>query len=329
MGLSILFDNKVLAQDIHFSQFWASPLLLNPANTGNFDGDFRVAAIYRDQWRSISNPFVTYAGSFDRLFRIREEKLGGGIAVFNDAAGIGDLNATKAFISLAYHKDVNNNTLRVGYQIGFVNKRIQRNRLSFPDQFNDETGYFDPRLPNTEGQVEEKLNSLDMGIGIGWGHRLENFTSDLGLGFYHINKPKESFLGTDERLRMRMVFSGSGHWDMTEKVFLMPNVLLMEQSRAINFELGSNVGYRLPENKIKAKAIYGGLFFRDGFPANFDALIGVVGMMIGRFNAGVSYDVNLSDLTAATNYKGAFEISLIYIAPTVKLDKIQIPCDRF
>ena len=43
------------SQDLHFSQFMNSPLLINPANTGFIpDGDFRLGANYRNQWASVS-----------------------------------------------------------------------------------------------------------------------------------------------------------------------------------------------------------------------------------------------------------------------------------
>ncbi|HQU60103.1 MAG TPA: type IX secretion system membrane protein PorP/SprF, partial [Saprospiraceae bacterium] len=51
------------AQDQHFSQFFASPLTLNPALTGTFDGKYRVAFIYRDQ-----DPYKTFAGAIDLRF---------------------------------------------------------------------------------------------------------------------------------------------------------------------------------------------------------------------------------------------------------------------
>ncbi|HNA97235.1 MAG TPA: type IX secretion system membrane protein PorP/SprF, partial [Chitinophagaceae bacterium] len=41
------------AQDPNFSQFFASPLTLNPALTGKFDGTFRVAGNFRNQWPTI------------------------------------------------------------------------------------------------------------------------------------------------------------------------------------------------------------------------------------------------------------------------------------
>jgi len=41
------------AQDIHFSQFYAAPLLTNPASTGMSGEGLRVANVYRNQWAMI------------------------------------------------------------------------------------------------------------------------------------------------------------------------------------------------------------------------------------------------------------------------------------
>jgi hypothetical protein len=53
------------AQDPNFSQFFASPLTLNPALTGKFDGVYRFAANYRNQWPTISNAYTTMTASID------------------------------------------------------------------------------------------------------------------------------------------------------------------------------------------------------------------------------------------------------------------------
>ena len=54
------------AQDIHFTQFTAAPLTVNPAFTGNFDGQWRATAIYRTQCKEVSpQAYQTYGASFD------------------------------------------------------------------------------------------------------------------------------------------------------------------------------------------------------------------------------------------------------------------------
>ena len=46
---SLFLLGKASAQDPHFSQFFSSPLTLNPAFTGKFFGTYRVAGNYRNQ----------------------------------------------------------------------------------------------------------------------------------------------------------------------------------------------------------------------------------------------------------------------------------------
>ena len=62
--ISILFIasllGKVDAQDLHFSQYFNTPLLVNPANTGfNPDYDYRLGGNYRNQWANVGNPYKT------------------------------------------------------------------------------------------------------------------------------------------------------------------------------------------------------------------------------------------------------------------------------
>ena len=97
-----------IAQDPNFSQFFASPLTLNPALTGKFDGVVRVAGNFRNQWPTINNAFVTKTASVDfgilknRLSEI--DQLGVGILGVSDNAGDGVLVTNYGGLSLAYHK---------------------------------------------------------------------------------------------------------------------------------------------------------------------------------------------------------------------------------
>ena len=72
------------AQDVHFTQYFTSPLTLNPANTGLVNCDWRVSGNYRDQWSSVnSTGYQTATISYDMA--ILRGKLNG------DALGIGIL----------------------------------------------------------------------------------------------------------------------------------------------------------------------------------------------------------------------------------------------
>ena len=104
------FVSVSLAQDPNFSQFFASPLTLNPALTGKFDGTFRVAGNYRNQWPSINNAFVTKTASAD--FHLLKNNLpeidrwGFGVLFMNDQNGNGALAPTNFLFPLLIIKDL-------------------------------------------------------------------------------------------------------------------------------------------------------------------------------------------------------------------------------
>src|SRR5215207_4229075 len=79
------------AQDIHYSQFYASPLTLNPALTGINDCSYRVNGMYRSQWSSIPAPYSTPSLSFDINSLapkvIKTGNLSAGLLIYNDRSG--------------------------------------------------------------------------------------------------------------------------------------------------------------------------------------------------------------------------------------------------
>ena len=61
----LLIQTHLFAQDPHFSQFFASPLTINPANTGNFSGSLRAALNSRTQLPDFNNAYATKTLSLD------------------------------------------------------------------------------------------------------------------------------------------------------------------------------------------------------------------------------------------------------------------------
>src|SRR5437868_9753664 len=90
---ALLLALMVKGQDPHFSQFFASPLTLNPAFTGKFNGSFRVTGNYRNQWPEINKAFTTTTASVD--FHILDNKIdftdnfGVGLMAYSDASANG------------------------------------------------------------------------------------------------------------------------------------------------------------------------------------------------------------------------------------------------
>jgi type IX secretion system PorP/SprF family membrane protein len=190
---------SVQAQDMHFSQFNGAPMILNPALAGGISGMYRVTGIYRNQWNSVTTPYVTFGGSFDAPIKrdiAIDDHLGGGISIYNDRSGDGNLANLTALATAAYHKffgENSNMSLSVGLQGGFTQKTIDLQRLYWGDEFRN--GGFQG---GTTGELlKPKVQHFTAAAGLNWQHAIGesgNFAYSIGLSGHNLNQPRESFL---------------------------------------------------------------------------------------------------------------------------------------
>lgn len=319
----------VEAQDVHFSQFFNAPLTVSPSNTGNFDGDWRVMGNYRQQWKRIDQtPYLTQSIAFDKQFYHYTEQFSYGAIIINDKSA-GSLKVLKAMLSAGYHKRLNKHFFHGGIQAGYVSKSWLPEQESYPNQFNWETGEFDPTLPSYESGFSGRLGYLDLNVGGGYNIKLKKVNPFISIAFYHVNYPKETFYSNVERLKLRQVYNIGAKIELKKNWFVEPQFLVMNTNSANEMLMGTNVLYKLQPNSPKAAEAYAGIFYRDGFNRNNDAYFLTVGLKFKNYLLGISYDRNISDLYIATNYKGAFELSFIYTSLKTRLSKTEIPCDRF
>jgi len=326
-------------QDIHFSQFYASPLNLNPANTGMFNSkrDYRVALNYRNQWRSISAPFVTYAMSYDMEAlqeKLDGDKIGVGLAVLKDKAGDGDLSVTKVLLSGAFHKYVNKDKTHVisfGFQPGLIFKGIDFNKLVFGNQLTDDG--FDGNLTNNEPVTNTSTTALDLNAGLAWSMQVkDNLTLTSGISLSHINRAKDQFLGTGNQISRKTMFNVGSIIGLSDKIDFTPSLLFERQRKSTEVNLAAIINIKMKTNNkyIRPEFIYfAGLQSRL---TNGDAMILVTGVEAKHLRIGISYDVNVSNLTVASNGKGGIELSLVYLGifpKFYKIEKVVIPCVRF
>ena len=322
----------VQSQDIHFTQFYASPLTLNPALTGVFDGDWRVSGIYRNQWRAIGGyPYKTISVGFDHPIRIYSEQFNVGIVLLNDQSGVVNLNTNRFYGNFSYLKQKGRNTFAVGVQPGYVTEGYDKSKYSFDKQF--DLGNTDNMfsLPGTGEDLVKGISFFDLNAGVLWGYRLSNtISTQFGYTLMHINRPNRSFKSVSSdttRFGMRNVFHFSASIGLGQTTRFKPNILDMYEKGASEFLAGGNL-----EQDIKNptfKAVYIGAMFRYGWSGTFDASSAVIGIKWKNFDCGFSYDVNVSSLQSATKMRGAWEVSLIYISRSTKPNKIKIPCDRY
>lgn len=319
--------SSVQAQDIHFSQYFSTPLTISPSNTGNYTGDWRVMANYRTQWKEVAKPYTTESIGADKQFYIFNEKVSGGLLIVNDRSG-GTFQVNKIQLSGAYHKILGKHAFHFGIQPGFTLKSIGRNE-TFPDQLNWGTGKFDSNLPNQESSLTFRLNYFDLNAGVGYDIKFKKVEIFASYAIFHANFPKETFLGNSNILKPRNIVGLGTTWYTTQKITLQPSLNVMGTDKASEFMGGVRAFYSLDKDYSIAKSVFFGVYGRHGFSNITDAVFMVVGMNYKQYYGGVSYDINISQLKTASSYRGALELSFIYTGLSTRLTKTAIPCDRY
>lgn len=312
---TLLMTQTGTSQDLHFSQWFNSPLTTNPANTGFIpDADYRLGANYRNQWSSIMTvPYKTISVYGDaQLFRDRIESgwVGLGGVILRDVAGSGKLTSTKIYGSVAYHQMLGYaSLLSAGFNVGWANKRINSTDLTFPDQFDGK--FFDNTIPTSVVIDNPNINYFDVQAGLNYAF----FPSDDlyvngGVSIHHLNAPRESFFsqndeGLDDRIPRRYTGFANMIYKMSEMVIINPMAYYTSQAKTSELVGGASLNYNLSGDGTTQ--LIGGLFYRAG-----ESFIPMVGFQWNGFRLTFSYDATQSSLKQYNNMRGASEFALLY-----------------
>jgi type IX secretion system PorP/SprF family membrane protein len=334
LGALMIASNFVQAQDIHFTQFGASPLTINPAFTGYHNGMWRASAIYRNQWATVTVPYVTTGVSFDLPLAKKigqDDYLAAGVEMYSDKSGDASLLNNTVLGSVAYHKFLGRDartSISLGLQGGFGQKSIDLSELYFSDQYAN-GGY----SPGTTSEIlRNKTSNMLAAIGMNFGHAFgEKFAIQLGAAAHNLNQPKESLLqkpSNEFGLPMRINSQLGAIWNIGERVSIRPAVLLQAQASASELIAGTEVNVIMGEPDIKS---YATRIFLGGYSRIGDANLVTGGLEFKGFRVGASYDITASKLKTAGTGVSGFEVGITYVKPN-PLDfarRVFFPCARF
>ena len=289
--LLLSFALNARAQDVHFSQFLANSFLLNPAMVGVQKNDYKATLQRKSQWASVSVPFTTFALALERKDILSSHSIG--VHFLSDIAG--DSRFKTSGLNFTYVKSVRTNkenNFRFGVEFGIFQRSILFDNLVFnkPENLNN----FNFNFPDFSlGVANQKILS-------------KNLLLESGIAFFHINKPKLSFTNNDAiRLHQKMNCHTEITYSYSEKLSILPKFVFSNQDTDQEFLFGCDFNYLLKgEEDILLKL---GISDRIN-----DAVILYFGVEIDSFTCVVSYDINTSSLTNASNNKGGFEFALVY-----------------
>lgn len=324
----LFFRLDIQAQDIHFSQFFSTPLLTNAANTGLSGEQLRFANCYRNQWAAIGIPFNTFYTSLDKRISIAGENIGIGGLVIHDQTSTFNMSADEFLLSLSYSKMIDNQQFSIGLQPGFVLKSYNTKGLTFGSQFDMFSHEFDTNLPSSEYGLAGNLHYFDLNAGVFWRTMIQNIMPSAGLSVSHITRPLETFSNSSGgfHLPMKFTFNSQVIIPLDSRIDITPSLLYGFTPGAHELLLGSSGGYTLDKPVLDVRKITAFAMFRINPIRDIDAMIFGGGINFGALNLGISYDINISPLATAGNFNGAFEISLIYTGGSHPVKFVKEPC---
>jgi len=317
------------AQDIHFSQFYMSPLNLNPALTGVSNQSQRLILNYRNQWAPAlgANAYNTSSFSYDARIPVGyRDYVGIGGTLWGDVAGESNFGTFQARVSGSYSKFLfgkykTANYLVVGADIGMTQRRISLADLRWPQQHNG-IGGFDSTAASGENSLLDpnsapSVTYPDLSVGVLFFSVQENSSYYGGVGFSHINQPNVSFLSNENAsLYTKITLHAGAEYGLNKYYSVLPSFIILMQGPHREYNVGSSLRYKLGGAEFSQEYVQLGFWYRMGNQVNgglhSDAAIMALRFETGSYGIGFSYDLTTSRFRRAGTANGSFELSMNY-----------------
>ncbi|MDP1802162.1 MAG: PorP/SprF family type IX secretion system membrane protein [Bacteroidota bacterium] len=314
----ILFVKNIFCQDIHLTQYFIAPQMINPSAFGVLNS-FEAGFQYKSQWNAFTKGFTTYSAFINKQITNNGKENKGffsaGLNFGYDKSGDSRLTTTGGSLPVNYSLKLNDHQfLTSGISFGFAQKSLADPNQTWGSQY-DGLNY-NSSLPS-ENTTRQTVAALDLGAGIALINKKngKRFTANtepsntFGFSVAHINKPRYSFYkSSNERLLMRFNLYESFNYYFNGVNSISPSLMIQYQGRATEAILGAMFQHKSgTESYItgakKSSSVGFGVYYRfkDAIALNAFA-------EVKKIIFGVSYDINTSTLQKTTKGKGGFEI---------------------
>ena len=317
-----IFGTKTIsAQDPHFSQFFYAPLVINPANTGVFNGDIRASSIYRMQWFTATDAYKTASVSIDApVFRSKSNQndfFAAGLNVVNDNQGTAALVTNTYTGLMSFTKYVGGkkeNYLSVGFSGTYGTKTAGLDNLKYDSQYDPNTGGYSAGYGTNENNSGKAL-FIDVSTGLLWSFSSDrNLRNSFGISAHHLASPNITIMGKLDKLLRKYSFQWNAAYNLgsNSNTKLLPSLLVSRQGKSTLINAGANIKYIFQErsrytNFHNERSMSMGAYYRFR-----DAAYLNLRLDFEDFAFGFAYDINISGLTPATKTIGSIEAILQY-----------------
>ena len=328
-GFMFVSGLLLTAQDIHFSQFYMSPLNLNPALTGVSNCTGRFVTNFRNQWSPIlkSGAYNTFSMSYDQKMTVgRYDYFGIGGTFWGDVAGTHKFGTMQGKVSFSYSKQMGGYRHRAHYLVigaegGLARRGLSTEKFLFPDEYDN----------MFETITNPSFFFGDISAGILWWSILdENTNFFFGGAFHHLNQANQSFkralvdadgvvirsIDNPQGLYTRITIHGGGQFELQPRISLLPYFTTFLQGPHVQVNLGTSLRFALGGSRLAQQGFQVGAWYRLGTQyeskLHSDAIILSTKFDYQNLGFGLSYDINISSLRNASRINNSLELSVIY-----------------
>ncbi|HXB11055.1 MAG TPA: PorP/SprF family type IX secretion system membrane protein [Bacteroidia bacterium] len=326
------FSIALHAQDLHFSQFYESPLTLNPALCGQFNGSLLGEINYRTQWSSVmgaSNGYNTMGATLELHNVLKywtRGYLSQGLSFFSDRSGDAQIGTTQVSYTTACGIFLNSkSTLCSGLQIGLAQRSVNFQNMQWGEQYIN--GNYEANAPTGETGIGSDFEYFDFAGGVSYNYSSglidkttnNDVKANFGVSVFHVNQPNISYYGANtpgSNLFIKYVFHGYLEYGINKTpVSIVPGFVYYMQGPSTELDAGISAKYYMIRqvgnsggtNK-EANNFELGIYYRMN-----DAVITTLSLKLKSYTMGISYDINTSQLNEVSSGRGAFELSIKYI----------------
>ncbi len=326
LALCFLCQSKLFAQDPVFSQFYSSPLSVNPALAGNGMADWRIVANRRSQWVGEGlDPLTTTSLSFDgKLFRQGGKEanyIGGGLLFLQDRGLSGAYTSNSFHFIGSSHvslDDIDTHGLSIGLGGSYSSTMIDFAQLSFSQQLT--SSGFNRTLPTSEPYLMNIKPYFSMFAGITYTYTGDNDNFDIGVSGYRFVKTSRSALNDRDQVDPpRYNFHADYQTYLSPRTVFNTNAIYVLESNSNSYTVGVNFG-RILDESDQPSVLNAGLWYRGG-----EALIPYLGMVYQNLQFGFTYDINISPSSGNASGLKTYELSLVFRSPQKRQNLIPCP----
>ena len=309
--------NQINSQDLHYSQFYNSPLNVNPANAGIFNGDLRFNLSVRDQWRSVPIPWFTMSAAVDKKFLGKNSEKGFfsmGMNYNYDRQGSSNINLNNLNLAGSYSRIINkNNVITGGLLVGYSLRGFNRTNLTWDKQWDGDRPDF--TINSGEDFDMERVGFVETGAGLNYRWQRSSRTNvDVGIAGFHLVEPVTSFYEADNvKLPMRLSLNAVANVKLIDELDVQLHILSQQQGAYEELVYGGLAKIYLNQKRGKELQFHLGASYRT---TKF--LVPTAAVQFSNLYLGLSYDIDMTEFSQRHDNRGGPEVHLRYIITNVK-----------